>query len=112
MVIPMNHLTNRIRVFRVMADGRCLLTYIPRHINAIKNLLGGPVDTINLFVNMTSYIRRVDKNVKLEPNQKLHGVFGDVVICAGRNGVINDLTDKDYSDLVKKFCQKGDTNNG
>ena len=106
MVIPMKHLINRIRVFRVMADGRCLLTYIPRHIGAIRNLLGGELDTIKLFTNFTSYIRRVDKNAQLEPNKKVNGVFGDVVICAGRNGVINDLTDKDYSDLKKIFCNK------
>lgn len=97
---------NKIRVFRVTADGKFLLTYIPRHIGAIKNLLGGELDTIKLFTNMTSYIRRVDKNAHLEPNKKVHGVFGDVVICAGRNGVINDLTDKDYSDLIKIFCNK------
>ncbi len=36
---------NKIRVFRVTADGKCLLTYIPRHINAIRNLLGGELDT-------------------------------------------------------------------
>ena len=97
---------NRIRVFRITADGKCLTTYIPRHINAIRNLLGGELDTINLFINLTTYIRRVDKNIKLEPNKKIHGVYGDVVICAGRNGVINDLTDKDYSDLIKIFCNK------
>ena len=102
----MKSLTNKIRVFRVTADGRCFLTYIPRHIGAIRNLLGGDLDTINLFTNLTSYIRRDDKNATLEPNKKVHGVFGDVVICAGRNGVINDLTDKDYSDLKKIFCNK------
>ena len=102
----MKSLTNKIRVFRVTADGRCLLTYIPRHINAIRELLGGPVDTIKLFTNMTSYIRRFDKNDNLDPNKKVHGVYGDIVICAGRNGVINDLTDKDYSDLIKIFCKK------
>ena len=96
---------NRIRVFRITADGRCHLTYIPRHISAIRNLLGGDLDTIKLFTNFTSYIRRVDKNAQLEPNKKVHGVFGDVVICAGRNGYIEDLSDKQYSDLIKIFCE-------
>ncbi|MBR2024590.1 MAG: hypothetical protein IKA02_02135 [Clostridia bacterium] len=98
---------NRIRVFRVTADGRCLLTYIPRHVDAIRNLLGGELDTIRLFSdkNLTVYIRRVNKNVTFELNKKLHGVFGDVVICAGRNGYIEDLSDKQYSDLIKIFCE-------
>ena len=108
----MKNLINRIRVFHITAEGRCLLTYIPRHICAIRNLLGGDLDTINLVSNLTTYIRRDDKNVKLEPNKKLPGIYGDVVICAGRNGVINDLSDREYSDLIKMFCSKGDSKNG
>ena len=80
----MKKLTNRIRVFRITADGKCLLTYIPWHIQCVKNLLGGPVDTIKLFADedLTVYIRRLDRTTYLSPNKKLPGIFGDVVIVA------------------------------
>ena len=105
----MKKLTNRIRVFRVTADGRCLLTYIPWHIQCVRNLIGGPLDTINLFnrcMYLTTYIHRMDKTSKLEPNKLINGVYGDVVICAGLNGVLKDLSDEQYKFLINVFCKK------
>ena len=105
---------SKIRVLRITADGKALITYIPWHITFVRSLLGGPIDTISLFnksLGLTCYIRRIDKNAPLKQNKRVHGVYGDVVITSGLNGVLKDLSVEQYQFLIDTFCKKKEGEN-
>lgn len=68
----------------------------------IREILGGPVDTIRLFSNAVTYIKRFPEETD-KFNKKIHGVKGSVLITGGHGSYFSDLTEKQISDISLIF---------
>lgn len=90
------------KAIKICVDGSFHVINIARSFDKIREILGGPVDTVRLFSDVTTYIkRRPDETDKY--NKKVHGVKGDILITGGRGSYLDDLSDKQISNIQAMF---------
>lgn len=94
------------KVIKVSVDGSLHVVDIRMDFDKIREILGGPVDTIRLFQDVVTYIKRFpDETDKY--NKKLHGVKGDVLIIGGHGSYLTDLTEIQIKNIQTIFNDCG-----
>ena len=91
----------KINVLKVTAKGELIQLWIPPDVLELRRALGGPVDSINLFTDVQTFIRRVPND--LEENVCVHGVSGDIVITGGHDSYLAGIPAEKMSYLIKLF---------
>ena len=99
----------KISVLKVTAKGELILIWISPDVLELRRALGGPVDTINLFTDVQTFIRRTPN--ELEENVCVHGVSGDIVITGGHGSYLASLSAQQIYDLTRMF-RKEKTSHG
>lgn len=97
----------RIRALRIMADGTLRLMYLYTTISAVRDVVGTPLDNINLGVsNTVAYIKR-DLRGELPENRRLPGVHGDVLVTGGNGSFMDNITADSVNEIKRKYHLKG-----
>lgn len=91
----------KINVLKVTAKGELIQMWILPDVLELRRALGGPVDTINLFTDVQTFIRRVPND--LEENVCVHEVSGDIVITGGHDSYLAGIPAGKMSELLKLF---------
>lgn len=91
----------KINVLKVTAKGELIQLWIVPDVLELRRALGGPVDSINLFTDVQTFIRRVPND--LEENVHLHGVRGDIIITGGHDSYLAGIPAGKMSELLKLF---------
>lgn len=99
------------KVIKVSVDGSLHVIDIRMDFDKIREILGGPVDTIRLFSDVVTYIKRFPEETD-KYNKKLHGVKGDVLITGGHGSYLTDLTEIQINDIKRIFNGAGGVSNG
>ena len=93
----------KIRVLKITAKGEFVITFIPPHTDALRKELGGAVDTINLFTDVQSFIRRTSEKHDLEENVYVPGIYGDIVMTGGSGSYFAGLSEDKIKLLIRLF---------
>ena len=90
------------RASKICADGKLCVINIAPTFDKIREIVGGAVDTVRLFTDVMTYIKRYPVESD-EYNKSIHGVKGDVLITGGKGSYIMDLTDQQINDIKALF---------
>ena len=80
----------KINVLKVCADGTLEKLWIQPSVLDIRLELSAPIDNINLFTDVQSFICRQPN--QLSENILLPGVYGDVIFTGGRGSYLAGLS--------------------
>ena len=90
------------KAIKICADGSLHVINIKPSFDKIREIIGGPVDTVRLFSDVMTYIKRFPlENDKY--NKSIHGVKGDVLITGGKGSYIMELTDEQIENIKALF---------
>ena len=90
------------RAIKIETNGSVHVVNIPRNFSAVRDAVGGVLDTIRLFSDVVTYIKRSPgENERF--NKKVHGVKGPVLITGGQGSYLEDLTEKQVKDITLMF---------
>ncbi|MBP3494927.1 MAG: hypothetical protein J6K52_01850 [Clostridia bacterium] len=95
----------RINAVQLCADGRILSVWLDSTVESIRDCLGGPVDTIKLFTDCLTFVRRDTRN-ELPENKQIPGVYGDVLVTGGHGSYIIGLPYVKKENIIKMFKSK------
>lgn len=91
----------KINVLKVTTKGELIQMWIYPDVAELRRALGGPVDTINLFADVQTFIRRTPN--ELEENVCVHGVSGDIVITGGHDSYLACIPADKMACLINLF---------
>lgn len=94
------------RAIKICADGSLYVINIARSFDKIREILGGPVDTVRLLCDVITYIKRCPDEAD-SYNKKLHLIKGDVLITGGRGSYLDDLSDEQIENIKLIFNDSG-----
>ena len=100
----------RINVLLAKADGKLESVYIDATVDEIRKLLGGPIDTVTLFTDCLTYIRRQDAD--LCQNPFMNGIYGDILFAGGKGSYLTDLPYSKKSMLITSLRNGRSVNGG
>lgn len=90
------------KAIKIDSEGRLYVINISPTFDKIREIVGGAVDNIRLFVDVMTYIKRYPLETD-KYNKSVHGVKGDVLITGGKGSYIVDLTDQQINDIKALF---------
>lgn len=91
----------KINVLKLKAEGQLFSFYIHPVADEIRRLLGGPIDNIELFTDVQTFIRRLPNDLK--ENVFVPGVHGDIIITGGKGSYLDGLTTQQMLNLKNIF---------
>lgn len=93
----------KIKVLKICCDGKIKTEWIPPSVKYIRLILNGPIDTVNMFNGVVTYIRRQPNN--LDKNKHFPSITGDVLITGGQGSYLSDISDEMLS-FITNLLQK------
>ncbi len=90
------------KAIKICADGSLHVINIKPSFDKIREIIGGPVDTVRLFSGLMTYIKRTPLESD-KYNKAVHGVKGDVLITGGHGSYIMELTDEQIENIKALF---------
>lgn len=100
----------KINVLKLTTKGELVQMWIFPDVTELRRVLGGPIDSINLFEGVQSFIRRVSEEHSLEENVFLPGIYGDIVFTCGHGSYLAGIPIEKMSSLIKFFRKERATN--
>ena len=93
----------KIRVLKLTAKGEFIVIWIRPKVEDLRQLVGGAVDSVKLFINVQSFILRTSEEHELEENVYFPGIYGDIVFTGGHGSYLAGLTASKMAQLVQIF---------
>lgn len=100
-----------VKVIKVSVDGSLHVIDIRPSFDKIREIVGGAVDTVRLFSDVVTYIKRFPEETD-KFNKKLQAIKGDVLITGGRGSYLMGLTDEQIQNIKQIFNDSGGAADG